>query len=500
MKTKSLLLSLMLFASINSHAQWQQAGSDIDGNAENDEFGSVVDISAEGDRMVVGAHLNDGNGRDAGQVQVYEWDGNSWVQLGRDIQGSTDRFNNGDYLGYSVAISGNGQYIALGVPQSDYSGLNAGHAFVLEWKDGSWVEHGDSVFGQASDFCGASVSLSDDGMRLSVGSEYAANGGNLNEAKGQVRVYEWSNGNWTELGNGIEGETAQDQSYRAVLSGDGSTLAMSSPFNDAGGNNSGHVRVYREQSGAWQQLGSDIDGSSDNENSGYSISLNEAGNILAVGVPSNSDNGYNAGAVRIYEWKSSSWQMKGNVLKGKDVSDLFGNSVSLSGNGELLAVGASYAGYAGEVSIHRHDGSSWIQMGDTISGEGESDISGSSISLASHGARIAIGAPHNAGGGSYSGQVRVFDYQYGVGIEDALEDRPAVFPNPSTGKVFIQSLPTLETKIQVLSLSGELIQESKIQSNNGHHSLDLQLLNPNIYIIKIINSSGTYHQKLILSQ
>ena len=368
----------------------------------------------------------------------------------------------------------------------------------MQWEDGAWVTMGDSIFGEASDFCGASVSLSDDGMRLSVGSEYAADGGNPNEAKGLVRVFEWSNDNWTELGNGIEGETAQDKSYRAVLSGDGSTLAISSPFNDAGGNNSGHVRVYREQSGVWQQAGSDIDGSSDNENSGFSISLNESGDVLAVGVPSNSDNGYNAGAVRIYEWKSNSWQMMGNVLKGKDVSDLFGNAVSLSGSGELLAVGANYAGYAGEVSIHRFDGSNWVQMGDTISGENESDICGSAVALAAHGARVIIGSPHNANAGDYSGHVRAFDYNYGVGIEVPRLPDFRVYPNPSRGTVYLELPSSGVTHVRVLNYLGVELLSVKNAEGQEWSTLELDELAVGNYIVEFNHASGTVRKTLQL--
>jgi len=51
---------------------------------------------------------------------------------------------------------------------------------------------------------------------------------------------------------------------------------------------------------------------------------------------------------------------------------------------------------------------SWQQMGDDINGEAKDDLSGLSVSLASDGDTVAIGAPFNDGNGTYSGHVRVY--------------------------------------------------------------------------------------------
>ena len=46
---------------------------------------------------------------------VFGWDGNAWVQQGIDIDGEAE----GDWLGYSVSLSGDGTTLAVGAPKND---------------------------------------------------------------------------------------------------------------------------------------------------------------------------------------------------------------------------------------------------------------------------------------------------------------------------------------------------------------------------------------------
>ncbi len=88
---------------------------------------------------------------------------------------------------------------------------------------------------------------------------------------------------WTQIGGDIDGEAATDHSGHSVsLSSDGSIVAIG-----AIGNNSevGHVRVYQNNSGTWNQIGNDIDGEFPGDKFGWSVKLSSDGLTLAVGVP-----------------------------------------------------------------------------------------------------------------------------------------------------------------------------------------------------------------------
>jgi len=73
----------------------------------------------------------------------------------------------------------------------------------------------------------------------------------------------------------------------------GNTVAVGAPYlNDPAGcydTRAGHIRVYLyccETEMGWVQLGGGIDGEEDDNNgSGWSVSISNDGNIVAVGAP-----------------------------------------------------------------------------------------------------------------------------------------------------------------------------------------------------------------------
>jgi hypothetical protein len=227
-----------------------------------------------------------------------------------------------------------------------------------------------------------------------------------------VRVYQYTSGSWSQLGNDIDGEAAYDKSgFSISLSDDGTILAVGAYFNDGGGANAGHVRVYQYASSSWSQLGSDIDGEAAGDLSGCSVSLSDDGTILAVGAYKNDGGGVDAGHVRVYKYASSSWTQLGSDIDGEAADDWSGNSVSLSGDGTKLAIGAAYndggGADAGHVRLYKYAGSSWSQLGYDVDGEAVGDWSGKSVALSGDGITLAIGAPKNDGAGADAGSVRV---------------------------------------------------------------------------------------------
>ena len=107
---------------------------------------------------------------------------------------------------------------------------------------------------------------------------------------------------WTKVGADIDGEDANDLSGWSVsLSDDGSVVAIGAVYNDGGGDDSGHVRVYQNVGGHWSKVGGDIDGEAAWDWSGYSVSLSADGSVVAIGAINNDGvNGSNSGHVRVY--------------------------------------------------------------------------------------------------------------------------------------------------------------------------------------------------------
>ena len=277
----------------------------------------------------------------------------------------------------------------------------------------SQAQLGSDINGEAaSDQSGYSVSLSSDGTIVAIGAPY--NDGNGSDS-GHVRVYEYSGSSWSQLGADINGEAASDISgYSVSLSSDGTIVAIGSNCNDGNGSSSGHVRVYQYSSGSWTQLGGDINGEAAYDYSGNSVSLSSDGTIVAIGATGNDGNGSNSGHVRVYEYSGSSWSQLGADIDGESSGDYSGRSVSLSSDGTIVAIGApdndGNGSYSGHVRVYEYSGSSWSQLGADINGEAAGDHSGYSVSLSSDGTIVAIGAPDNDGNGSNSGHVRVYEY------------------------------------------------------------------------------------------
>ena len=144
---------------------------------------------------------------------------------------------------------------------------------------------------------------------------------------------------WVQLGSEIYGGGNQVSASSVSLSSDGSTVALGTS-NNFGNRSFGHVRIFSfdSESSTWTQLGSDIDGESEGDWSGHSVSLSSDGSTVAIGAPSNDDD---SGHVRIFSFDSefSTWTQLGSDLDGESKSDFSGYSVSLSSDGTSVSIG-----------------------------------------------------------------------------------------------------------------------------------------------------------------
>jgi hypothetical protein len=389
---------------------WVQVGQDINGEAVDDNSGFSVSLSSNGNRVAIGAIGNDTTGSNAGHVRVYDLSGNIWTKVGLDINGEAADDNSG----YSVSLSSDGNRVAIGANNNDGNGSNAGHVRVYDLSGNIWTKVGLDIDGQAaSDNSGFSVSLSSNGNRVAIGA--TGNDGNVSNS-GHVRVYDLSGNIWTKVGQDINGEAVNDNSgFSVSLSSNGNRVAIGATGNDGNNSlNSGHVRVYDLSGNIWTQVGLDIDGQAASDNSGRSVSLSSNGNRLAIGAINNDENGSNSGHVRVYDLIGNTWTKVGQDINGEAADDNSGFSVSLSSNGNRVAIGARLndenGSDSGHVRVYDLIGNTWIQLGLDIDGESDGDFSGRSVSLSSDGNRVAIGANLNDATGSNAGHVRVYDF------------------------------------------------------------------------------------------
>jgi len=348
-------------------------------------------------------------------------DGGSRTQLGQTIYGNAT----GDRFGYSVDVTAQGNVILLGSPGDSGNNDRPGYVqvFSLDSDDetagttGTWKKVGQDIAGEAiGDGCGWSVSISDDGKTIAVGARY--NDGKNGVDSGHVRIYRLADdgASWEQIGEDIDGDAAYGWSGSSVsLSANGTIVAIGALFTRIDGElYTGQVKVYRIDSGgsSWEQLGESIYGDNEHDWFGWSVDISPDGNSLAVGTYVSGGPGY----VKVFSLDDDlgaiSWKQVGLTITGEANGDLFGYSVSLSDDAKTLAVGAPYANDfdSGHVRVYRRDDSEsgWTQISKDIDGEAAADYSGWSVSLSGDGKTVAIGSDGNGDNGVNSGHVRVF--------------------------------------------------------------------------------------------
>jgi hypothetical protein len=341
----------------------------------------------------------------------------SQTQIGLDIHGVTAGENSGN----SVSITADGSIVAIGAYLNDNNGTDSGCVRVYKIISGNWVQQGTDINGEtAGNQSGYSVSLSADGATIAIGApRNTANG----TYSGHVRIYRNTSNVWTQIGNDIDGQSAGDQSGWSVsLSADATTVAIGSPYNTNNGSESGLVRVFKNISGSWTQQGTDINSGSYHDASGRSVSISSDGNIVAIGAPYSSFNDAYSGRVKIYKNISGVWTQVGDFSGATD-NLILGFSISMSTDGNFIALGAiGYGGNTGQLFVYKKEISGmWTQRGTAIIGENSNDALGRSVSISADGNVLAIGADFNSGNGANSGHVRIYKYVNGNWVQLGID-------------------------------------------------------------------------------
>lgn len=389
---------------------WRQRGLNIIGEATGDYSGGSVSLSSNGTTVAIGAMRNSGNGAQSGHVRVcdYSSENNVWTQRGSDIDGEVT----GDLSGISVSLSSDGNIVAIGaIGHNNETGTTRVFYWDTTVTPNRWTQRGLRIVGDAySDHSGCSVSLSSTGNTLAIGARYG------NNFKGQARVYDWditvTPNMWTQRGSNINGDAEDnDFGWSVSLSSQGNTVAVGAPGNN--NNRGGTTRIYDwDITNGWTQRGSGINGEVSSDYSGTSVSLSSQGNVVVIGSPYNNDS---KGQVRVFYWNTTvtpnQWTQRGSSINGEVGGERSGTSVSVSSDGNIIAIGAPYVNsYTGKTRVFSWNTAvtpnQWTQRGSNLDGARSYIYSGTSVSLSSEGNIVAIGAPY----GNDAGNTRVHKY------------------------------------------------------------------------------------------
>lgn len=249
-------------------------------------------------------------------------------------------------------------------------------------------------------------------MAMSVdGKTFAFGEHNFDGGKGRVRVFRLVENNWEQLGPVISTSEeclieTKKFGYSLALSADGNVLVVGAPGRDTSPCNTrettGEAALYRfgelvigEQSfPTWERLTKVMD--SFGSAAGYAVDLSANGEIFVVGS--------RFGATRVFN--KNGQQIGGDITQSGAVA-----AVSLSGDGQVVAVSTEGAQREGAVGVYRLDDGRWIRFGQLLVGQNSTDQFGAAIDLADTGTSIAIGAPgYDIGGLPNAGQVNIYDF------------------------------------------------------------------------------------------
>ena len=271
----------------------------------------------------------------------------------------------------------------------------------------------DIVSDQLNDYSGYSMSMSELGNAIAISAIFNNENGTKS---GKTTIYEWDGSSWNQKGSSILGEASFDHSGMSVaLCRSGNNVVIGAPYNDDGGNNSGHARVYNFVNGDWQQKGVDIDGTREYELSGISVAMSSAGNCIAVAsVEDYRTEAKGTGFVHVYEWVDSEWKFRGSPILGEQNGEFFGYSIAMDSFANVIAISAPKYNRetSGRVAIYKYDGKVWHETGELYADDAK-DF-GYIISFNYSGSVIAVGSPTY---GSRRGLVRVYEHKDGNWIQ-----------------------------------------------------------------------------------
>ena len=350
-----------------------------------------------------------------GLARVYKYDGNTWVQLGTDFVGNSVN----DKVGTATALNSDGTIIAVSGSGAGYHGhTNIYKYSTPEQVGGVWEPLGSTISGVTHphiENLGLDCDLDSTGSILVLGTR-----------NDSVKIYKYSTpgqlgGGWEQLGNTLSNISVQFVSGMSNISnvsinGNGNIICVGSPRH---ADTKGLVNVYQyttpgQLGGTWSPVGASIEAERyTGDKWGSSVSINNLGTIIACGATETRDGagGEKSGHVRIFQYSGSSWSKMGQDIDGETTNSYSGNTVSLSANGLIVAIGAlshdeGGVEHIGEVRVYSYSSNidTWVQVGVDLNGSTAQQYYGSTLKLNEDGSRLVVG--------SLSGAERVFVYNY----------------------------------------------------------------------------------------
>lgn len=309
--------------------------------------------------------------------------------------------------GSALSASSDGNYLAVGSPLNYQTNSNAGSVAVYKksgdkWQFQAFVSANGGEVANAK--FGSAVALNSDGTILAVATASTA-------ASPAVEIYTRSGTTWSFLVKLTDTNGALGGGKECMAFASDNTLFVGNPTRDS---STGAVLVYAKGS-SYTLSTTLVPSSGTGGKFGYSVSCSLDGKTLAVGSPFSSPSPLtNSGEVRLFSKSVAGvWSETATIRPSDKASnDWFGVSVSLSGTGRVLLVGASSDQTVTDnprAVVFRYEGLGWVEK-KIIKGSGSTldDGFGWSVKLSQDGTTAYIGAPFPGAGNVNGSRVYIF--------------------------------------------------------------------------------------------
>lgn len=219
--------------------------------ANSDYFGQAVDLSSDGTRIAVAAFYDDEVAYNTGSIYMFHDNGSAWTQVNKLIVNDPEA---NDSLGYSIVISADGNTMVAGTTRKGVNGNYIGAAYVFTWSGVSWIQTQKLTAsdGISADYFGFSVATSSNGNVIAVGATGTDDKG---ANSGSVYIYKKIGESWIQSSKVITANNIQSDQFgkRVSLSGDGTTMLVSSPYANINGAATGAGFIFKELAG-WSHV------------------------------------------------------------------------------------------------------------------------------------------------------------------------------------------------------------------------------------------------------
>lgn len=494
---KNALLAVLLCTVAVTFYGQEQIGKTIVASENGFAFGQNVQMAENGKRIAVSGYGISANG-----VALFDFVDGDWVA---QLFAGTGSFSNEETI-YSIAMSPNGENIAVGAVLNGFK-EDFGNVKIFHYVDSTWVQKGNTIVGESNnELFGRSLAISDNGNRIVVGARLNSK---LEKFGGRVGVYEYTNTSWSQLGQSIYGTKEGFKVGSAVaISGDGTQIFMGTnsiytqnfsnlvPFR-------GSTIAYKLEDTMWKITDSESGSTSDHF--GFSIAIsNDAKTFASTASQFN----YATGYVNVYRNKNGKLEKIDRIIGTSN--QFLGSSVSLSGDGNKIVVGAILSrnsAHLGSVSIYEFNGNSYVQVG-IIEGDAMTPNFGISVDMSSDGTTIAVGSlRYNYGvPGSEFGSVRMYDISGLPSPEPYVEEIPIVlediiiFPSPATTLLMCENCNGL-TEWYIADVTGKKV--ISFQDNgpdSTFNSIDVSVLQTGIYYAYFVGGTNNFEVKSFIKK